>query len=117
MYRGIPSDLRYSPEQSHHLPGVMLPRSLQVVYGISNGRPTLNYTEEALTLTIYECILRFRSKNELFYLDLTFVDINSAQRHNVATSQRSNIEQERGENLTLGQSTFCRPGGVQIKIV
>ena len=30
-------------------------------------------------------------------------------------SQRSNIEQEKGRNLTLSQSTFCRPGGVPIR--
>ena len=25
MYRGIPSDLKYSPQQSQHLPGALLP--------------------------------------------------------------------------------------------
>ena len=57
----------------------------------------------------------FRSKKVLFYPNFTFANINIELRHNVPTSQRSNIEQERGKNLTLGQSTFCRPGGVPIK--
>ena len=51
----------------------------------------------------------------LFYPNFTFANINIELRHNVPTSQRSSIEQERGRNLTLGQSTFCRPGGVPIK--
>ena len=38
IYRGIPSDLRSRPEQSHHLPGALLPRWLQAVYRVSNGR-------------------------------------------------------------------------------
>ena len=51
----------------------------------------------------------------LFYTNFTFANINIELRHNVPTSQRSNIEQERGRNLMLGQSTFCRPGCVPIK--
>ena len=43
----------------------------------------------------------------LFYVNFTFVDINIELRHNVPTSQRSNIEQERVTNPKLGQSTFC----------
>ena len=62
-----------------------------------------------------DCILRFRSKNVLFYVNFTFVDINIEQRHNVPTSQRSNNEQEKVKNRRLGPSTFCRPGGVRIK--
>ena len=38
---GIPSDLRSRPEQSHHFPGALLPRWLQVVYRVSNGHPHL----------------------------------------------------------------------------
>ena len=57
----------------------------------------------------------FRSKKALFYPNFTFANINTELRHNVPTPQRSNIVQERGRNLTLGQSTFCRPGGVPIK--
>ena len=57
----------------------------------------------------------FRSKKVLLYPNFTIANINIKLRHNVPTSQRSNIEQERGRNLTLGQSTFCRPGGVPIK--
>ena len=41
VYRGIPSDLRSRPEQSHHLPGALLLRWLQAVYRVSNGRPHL----------------------------------------------------------------------------
>ena len=41
VYRGIPSDLRSRPEQSHHLLGALLPRWLQAVYGVSNGRSHL----------------------------------------------------------------------------
>ena len=58
------------------------------------GVPTFNSTEMAHTFTIYVCVLRFRSKKLLFYLNFTFVDLNSEQHHNVARSQRSNIEQE-----------------------
>ena len=42
VYRGIPSDLRSRPEQSHHA--------------------LLVTTEKALTFTIYDCILRIRPK-------------------------------------------------------
>ena len=79
------------------------------------GFAVMSSTEKALTLTICDCILRFRSKKVLFYVNVTFVDINIELRHNVPTSQRSNNEQERVKNLKLGQSTFCRPGGVRIK--
>ena len=41
VYRGIPSDLRSRPEQSHHLPGALLSRWLQAVYRDSNRRPHL----------------------------------------------------------------------------
>ena len=51
----------------------------------------------------------------LFYPNFTFANINIELRHNIPTSERSNIEQERDRNLTLCQSTFCRPGGVPIK--
>ena len=51
----------------------------------------------------------------LFYTYFTFAYINIELRHNVPSSQRSNIEQESGRNLTLGQTTFRRPGGVPIK--
>ena len=75
----------------------------------------INSTEKALSLTICDCILRFRSKKVVFYVNFSFVDINIELRHNVPMSQRSSSEQERVENLKLGQSTFCRPGGVPIK--
>ena len=75
----------------------------------------ISSTEKALTLTICDCILRFRSKKVLFYVNFTFVDINIELPHYVPTSHRSNNEQERVKNLKLGQSTFCRPGGVPIK--
>ena len=78
------------------------------------GFAIISSTEKALTLTICDCVLRFRSKKVLFYVNFTFVDINIELRHNVPTSQRSNNEQERVKNLMLGQSTFCRPGGVPI---
>ena len=35
---GIPSDLRFRPERSHHLPGALLSRWLQAVYRVSNER-------------------------------------------------------------------------------
>ena len=76
------------------------------------GVDKMNSTEKTLTLTICDCI---RSKKVLFYPNFTFANINIELRQNVPTSQRSNIEQERSGNLTLGQSTFCRPGGVPIK--
>ena len=41
VYRGIPSDLRSSPEQSHHLPGVLLPWWQETVCRVSNGRSHL----------------------------------------------------------------------------
>ena len=60
---GIPSDLRSRPEQSHHLPGALLPpgdygQSIESPMGV----PTFNSTENALTFTIYDCILRIRPK-------------------------------------------------------
>ena len=67
VYRGIPSDLSSRPEQPHHLPGALLPRWLQAVYRVSNGRPTFNSTEKALTFTIYDCVLRIRPKM-VYYL-------------------------------------------------
>ena len=117
------------------------PRWLHALYRVSNGR-VVNFfcifMYIYIYIYIYEEFLDFfvmffyaeslqksatvselprRSKKVLFYLNFTFDDINNKQRHNVATSQRCNIDQERGKILTLGQSTFCRPGGVQIKIV
>ena len=56
-------------------------------------------------------------KKVLFYHNCTVVDIISEQSDNATTSQRRDIEQKSGKNLTLGQTTFCRPGGEQIKIV
>ena len=79
------------------------------------GFAIISYTERALTLTICDCILRFWSKKVLFYVNFTFVDINTELRHNDPTSQRSINVQERVKQLKLGQSTFCRPGGVPIK--
>ena len=38
VYWGIPLNLRSRPQQSHHLPGALLSRWLQVVYRVSNGR-------------------------------------------------------------------------------
>ena len=38
LYRGIHSDLRSRPEQSHHLPGALLSQWVQAVYRVSNGR-------------------------------------------------------------------------------
>ena len=42
---------------------------------------------------------------------------SSFEKYHHLPSQLSNIEQETGKNLTLGQSKFCRPGGVHIKFV
>ena len=53
VYRGIPLDLRARPEQSQHLSGALLPRWLQVVYRVSNGRPHRQ---------LYTTILRLRKK-------------------------------------------------------
>ena len=60
-------------------------------------------------------MILFQSTKVLFYLNFFFANINIELRHNVPTSQRSNIEQERDRILTLGESIFCRPGGVPIK--
>ena len=38
VYRGIPSDLRFRPGQSNHLPGALLPRWLHASYWVFNGR-------------------------------------------------------------------------------
>ena len=103
------------PEQFHHLPGALLPGDNRQCIESPMGFATISSTEKALTLTICDCILRFRSKRLLFCVKFTFVDINTELRHNVSTSQRSNTEQERVKNLKLGQSTFCRPGGVPMK--
>ena len=43
VHRGIHSDFRSRPEQSHHLPGALLPRWLQTVYWVSNGCPHLQF--------------------------------------------------------------------------
>ena len=78
VYRGIPSDLRSRPEQSHHLPGSLLPWWLKAVYRVSNRHPTTflglcspgDYRqpiespmgEKLLKFTIYDCILRLQQK-------------------------------------------------------
>ena len=103
------------PEQFHHLLGALLHGDNRQCIESPMGFATISFTEKALTLTICDCILRFRSKRVLFYVNFTFVDINIELRHNVPSSQRSNNEQERVKNLKLRQSTFCRPGGVPIK--
>ena len=60
VYRGIPSDLRSRPEQSHQLPGACPPPgsvstgSLQSSMGIPC---TFNSTEKAPKFTIYDYIL------------------------------------------------------------
>ena len=41
VYWGITSDLRSRLEQSHQLPGALLPRWLQATYRVSNGHPYL----------------------------------------------------------------------------
>ena len=102
-------------EQFHHLPEALLPGDNMQCIESPMGFATTSSTEKALTLTICDCVLRFPSKKVLFYVNFAFVDITIELRRNVPTSQRSNIEQEKGRNLTLGQSTFFRPGGVPIK--
>ena len=67
VYRGIPSDLRSRPEQSHHLPGLCSPDDYRQSIESSMGVPTFNSTEKALTFTIYDCILRIPS-NKVCYL-------------------------------------------------
>ena len=103
------------PEQFHHLPGALLSGDNRQCIESPMGFATISSTEKPLTLTICDCILRFPFKRVLFYVNFTFVYINIELRHNVSTSQRSNPEQERDKNLKLGQSAFCRPGGVPIK--
>ena len=102
-------------EQFHHHPVALLPGDNRQCIDSPVGFAAISSTEKALTLTICDCFLRFRSKRVLFYVNFTFVDINIELRHNVSTSQRSNAQQEGVKNLKLGQSTFCRPGGVPIK--
>ena len=103
------------PEQFHHLPGALLPGDNRQCIESPMVFATISFTEKALTLTICDCIPRFRSKRVLFYVNFTFVDINIELRHIVSTSQCSNTEQERVKNLKLDQSTFRRPVGVPIK--
>ena len=54
---GIPSDLRFMPEQSHHLPRALLAgdyrRFIESLFGV----PTLNSTEKALKFIIYLFII------------------------------------------------------------
>ena len=114
VYWGVPSHLWSIPEQFHHLPGALLPGNNRQCVESPMDFVTISSTEKPLTLTICDCILRFRSKRVLFYVNFTFVYINIELRHNVSTSQRSNTEHERAKNLKLGQSTFCRPGCVPI---
>ena len=72
------------PEQFHHLPGALLPGDNRQCIESPMGFATISFTEKALTLTIYDCILRFRFKRVLFYVNFTFVDINIELRHNVS---------------------------------
>ena len=103
------------PEQFHHLPGALLPGDNRQCVECPMGFATIRSTEKAMTLTICDCILRFGFKMVLLYVNFTIVYINIELRHKVSTSQRCNTEQERVRNLKMGQSTFCRPGGVPIK--
>ena len=63
VYQGMPSDLRSMPEQSHYLPGALLPpvttrRSIESQTGV----PTFNSTEKTLKFTIYYYILILQQK-------------------------------------------------------
>ena len=87
------------PEQFHHLPGALLPGENRQCIESPMGFATISSSEKALTLTICDCI-PVQEGVVLSYF--TFADINIELRHNVPTSQRSNIEQKRGRNLTLG---------------
>ena len=54
---GIPSDLRSRPEQSHHLPGALLPRLLQAVYIVSNGCPYLPLYKKRRLSSLFMIVL------------------------------------------------------------
>ena len=100
VYRGVPSHVWSMPEQFHHLPGALLPGDNRQCVESPMGFATISSTEKAMTLTTCDCILRFRTKRVLFYVNFTFVDINIELIHNVSTSQRSNTEQERGKKIS-----------------
>ena len=85
------------------------------LWSLQWASPPSTLQKRPLPALFIGCFLRFRSKKVLLYLNFTFVDINSEQSHNVATSHRCNIEKEGDKNLKPGQSTFCRKGGVPIK--
>ena len=62
VYRGIPSDLRSRPKQSHHLPGALLPSEYRQSIESPMDVPTFNSTENALKFIVYNYILRLWQK-------------------------------------------------------
>ena len=91
------------------------PRWQQAVYRVSNGLYHKQLYRKGAGVNYLWLYSEIPVQEGVVYVNFTFVDINTELRHNVSTSQRSNSEQERVKNLKLGQSTFCRPGGVPIK--
>ena len=71
VHRGVSSHPLSMPEQFHHLPGALLPGDNRQCIESPMGIAITSSTEKSLTLTICDCILRFRSKKVLFYVNIT----------------------------------------------
>ena len=75
VYRGIPSDLRSRPQQSHRIPGALLLGDYRQSIESSMGVPTFNSTEKALTFTVSDCILRIPPKKVCYFTKDSPLDV------------------------------------------
>ena len=94
VYRSIPSDLRSRPEQSHHLPGALLPRWLQAVCRESNGASPPSSQQKGRFRSLFIIVFWDFGPKWCFSIipfpSLIYILSNVAtlQRRNVATSTR-----------------------------
>ena len=72
VYHGKPSGFRSRPGQSNHLPGALLFGDYWQSVEFPMSVPTFNSTENELTFTIYDSILRIPPERCVIWRNLTF---------------------------------------------